>query len=556
MGISIHSRKAELYWNTVRYLRAPQILGRLKRLFHKPQIKLNVTGERSGQLVGTWQLPAKRASRMVGEQAFCFLNQAHSIQSSADWNNPQWEKLWLYNLHYFDDLTAIDAECRDSWHRALIQRWIEENPPGVGNGWEPYPTSLRIVNWIKWELAGNQLEGGWLNSLVMQAAWLKQNLETHLLGNHLFANAKALCFAGLFFEGDEADNWYRTGKRLIERELPEQVLDDGGNFELSTMYHLIFLEDLLDLVNLHRAYNRSSIEGVEERIVPMFHWLETMCHPDGEISFFNDAALGITPSVAEINDYGVRLRFLSLLGDQRHGRQDRILSDLPDSGYSRVEMGHAVALIDRAAVGPDYLPGHAHADTLSFELSLFGQRVIVNSGTSVYGTGEQRQLERGTALHSTVVIDGQDSSEVWGGFRVARRARVFNRETQQQGETVRLSACHDGYKRLSGKPLHCREWIFSEGDLSIQDSISGTGNHHFELVYPLHPDVGSVEVEDKCVVLDVSGAQVAIAFEGEGQLFCETSAYHPEFGKSVENYCLLFRGSGVLPINITTRIRW
>jgi uncharacterized heparinase superfamily protein len=101
------------------------------------------------------------------------------------------------------------------------------------------------------------------------------------------------------------------------------------------------------------------------------------------------------------------------------------LVDLPDSGYSRVEMGDAVALIDRAAVGADYLPGHAHAATLSFELSLFGQRVIVISGTSVYGSGEQRQLERGTAAHSTVVVDGENSSEVWGGFRVARRARVL-----------------------------------------------------------------------------------------------------------------------------------
>ena len=69
------------------------------------------------------------------------------------------------------------------------------------------------------------------------------------------------------------------------------------------MYHIIFLEDLLDLVNIHKAYDRSLPEGVEQRIEPMFHWLKTMCHPDGEISFFNDAALGVTPSVDEIRDY-------------------------------------------------------------------------------------------------------------------------------------------------------------------------------------------------------------------------------------------------------------
>jgi len=156
---------------------------------------------------------------MVGPQIFCFLNDTHEIDDAADWNNKQWSKLWLYNLHYFDDLTANDADRRTDWHRALIRRWIDENPPGKGNGWEPYPSSLRIVNWIKWGLIGNPMEEEWLHSLAVQVRYLSQNLETHLLGNHLFSNAKALCFAGLFFDGDEAESWYQTGQKLIEREV-------------------------------------------------------------------------------------------------------------------------------------------------------------------------------------------------------------------------------------------------------------------------------------------------------------------------------------------------
>jgi uncharacterized heparinase superfamily protein len=35
----------------------------------------------------------------------------------------------------------------------------------------------------------------------------------------------------------------------LRSELPEQVLADGGNFERSPMYHAIFLEDVLDLIN-------------------------------------------------------------------------------------------------------------------------------------------------------------------------------------------------------------------------------------------------------------------------------------------------------------------
>nr|AIA14495.1 Unknown Function [uncultured bacterium] len=170
---------------------------------------------------------------------FRFLNAEREVLTQADWNAAGVDKLWLYNLHYFDDLNAADAGARSAWHRASIEKWIAENPPDTGNGWEPYTLSLRIVNWIKWALAGNALTPTALHSLAVQCRYLSRRLEYHLLGNHLFANAKALVFAGLFFEGPEADAWLRTGLDILRREVPEQVLPDGGHFERSPMYLLL-----------------------------------------------------------------------------------------------------------------------------------------------------------------------------------------------------------------------------------------------------------------------------------------------------------------------------
>ena len=536
------------YFYTIRYLRWVQIQERCKRKIIQPIIDDTAAAKLREQVDG-WVIPAACAERMVDEQSFCFLNEAHDLVSTGDWNGATLSKLWLYNLHYFDDLTAVDAGQRAKWHRVLIQRWIDENPWGKGNGWEPYPSSLRIVNWVKWALYGNPLKYHWLHSLAIQVRYLSQNLETHLLGNHLFANAKALCFAGLFFDGEEANGWYKTGFQLVEREVVEQLCDDGGNFELSTMYHITFLEDLLDLINLHRAYSRAVPAGVESSISPMLKWLQAMCHPDGEISFFNDAALGITPAVSEIMDYAGRLGFLT------QSVKDGLV-DLPSSGYSRIAMGDAVALIDRAAVGPDYLPGHAHADTLSFELSLFGKRVVVNSGTSAYGTGEQRQVERGTATHSTVLVDGENSSEVWSGFRVARRAYVTERVNRENEQSIRLSACHNGYKRLKGKPQHCREWLFEDNALLIADHITGKGEHQAIAIFPLHPDVVLQNARLNLCDLLVDGKQVRVEFEGNGELEVVDSSYHPEFGLSIANQQLHYKVKMILPIEITTRISW
>ncbi len=140
-------------------------------------------------------------------------------------------------------------------------------------------------------------------------------------------------------------------------------------------------------------------------------------HPDGEISFFNDSTFGIAASPKELFDYSSRL------GIPITKVRKRWISKLLESGYLRIDTSPLVLLLDVALVGPDYLPGHAHADTLSFEMSLFDERIFVNSGISCYGESSERLRQRGTAAHNTVVINDQNSSEVWGGFRVARRAR-------------------------------------------------------------------------------------------------------------------------------------
>jgi hypothetical protein len=103
-------------------------------------------------------------------------------------------------LHYFNDLNAKDCKQKLALHQQLILRWITENPPSKSIGWQPYPLSMRIVNWIQWSLNNNPLSQPMLDSLVTQIRCLNQTIEYHLLGNHLIANAKALIFAGFFFK--------------------------------------------------------------------------------------------------------------------------------------------------------------------------------------------------------------------------------------------------------------------------------------------------------------------------------------------------------------------
>jgi len=121
-----------------------------------------------------------------------------------------------------------------------------------------------------------------------------------------------------------------------------------------------------------------------------------------------------------------------------------------------------------APLGPDYLLGHAHADTLSFELSVDGTRVIANGGTSRYGSGPRRAYERSTAAHNAVEVAGRDSSEVWDGFRVGRRAKPYDLAVRDWA--IRCS--HDGYCFLPGRPVHTRRWEFGEASLTVDDTVA------------------------------------------------------------------------------------
>jgi uncharacterized heparinase superfamily protein len=214
------------------------------------------------------------------------------------------------------------------------------------------------------------------------------------------------------------------------------------------------------------------------------------------------------------------------------------LSRLTESGYLRADATDAVMLMDVAPIGPDYLPGHAHADTLSFELSLFGQRVIVNGGTSQYGVGPGRDEERGTAAKSTVTVDGENSSEVWAGFRVARRARPFDLVVRQSAEGVQVDCAHDGYRRLSGHPVHRRSWRMRAGRLQVEDSVEG-GNHCSVARFHVPPAVAiTVDHSGDAGTLQLPGDRSVRWTVVRGTARVEESVYCPEFGRRDPTRCL------------------
>jgi uncharacterized heparinase superfamily protein len=521
-----------LYWHTLRHLKISQIYNRIKINLYLPEPEISPPPP----LRASSESPPifiQHPQSLTGPDEFIFLGERGTVKEYG-WDGESKERLWRYNQHYFSDLNAINSSSRHKWHLELLQHWVEKNPAARGVGWEPYPASLRIVNWVKWALSGNSLPMSCIHSLAVQVRWLSKRLETHLLGNHLLANGKALVFAGLFFQGHEAEGWLKLGLDIINRELPEQVLEDGGHFELSTMYHSIVLEDLLDLINISNYYGHPVNLEWSAIAEKMIFWLRKMIHPDGEISFFNDAAFNIAPRPRDLFSYA---QSLGIKVENNFSGSDLLVCKLENSGYIRIESKKAVAILDVASVGPDYLPGHAHADTLSFELSVLGQRLIVNGGTSCYGVSSNRMRERQTASHSTVEINGQSSSEVWGSFRVARRAYPFNLHVFADKNQVAVTCAHNGYRHMQGSPMHQRTWLFKGDGIEIQDIIYGP---EIQAVarFIIHPDILVFRISEAVWGLRFPQGDLIMAFIENGTSSMQNGFYAPEFGKIMPAQCL------------------
>ena len=223
---------------------------------------------------------------------------------------------------------------------------------------------------------------------------------------------------------------------------------------------------------------------------------------------------------------------------------------LLDTGYMRATNDNACLFVDMAEIGPDYLPGHAHADTLNFELSLFGDRWIVDSGCSTYEVGDERLRQRGTAAHNTVIVDDEDSSEVWSSFRVARRGRPVDVAASHDDGDIRISGGHSGYMRLKGRVMHYREFHLNDDQLRIVDEVTGKPQSAVANIL-LHPDVVVSQSEDG-FDLSRGDSRASLSFNGgKGEVMDAT--WHPEFGLSIPTHRISVT---MLGNSLVTVLRW
>ncbi len=453
-----------------------QIWYRIRRIFRTvTRYKPNLLIPKTGYPLALEPIILKADS--FNNFSFTFLNQTVTFSndsvisaksdSEINWKVENYGKLWAYNLNYMDYLLQKRMEPETGLR--LIKNFIDnlqENTTGL----ESYPISLRSINWIKFisaypaALMEQNLEYSntidTINaSLYAQYGILRKNLEFHLLGNHLLENGYSLLFGAFYFRDNQI---WTLAKQLLEKELEEQILQDGAHFELSPMYHQILTDRLLDSVNLLKNNKvfpdqESLLTLLVIKASKMINWLNAVTFSSGEIPLLNDSAFGIAPTTDQLNKYAGRLGIPD--------RENSLSLILSNSGFRKFFSDDYECLFDLGEIGPRYQAGHAHADTFTFELYVRGNPFIVDTGTSTYDHGKRRLLERGTKSHNTVTISDIDSSYMWASHRVGSRATIKT----NVDENGKIIASHSGYRKFNSTLV--REIEASYNQIIITDVI-------------------------------------------------------------------------------------
>lgn len=530
---------------TLRYLRASQVAAQLRTRLFASWHDASWVAERTPpsppgvrwRPVARWLTPDPQANTSADLLAgrFTFVGEQRDLAWPPDWTGGRGSLLWRYNFQYLEWIWALPPDER----LAAALAWTAGHPPSRDAvGWSPYPTSVRLHTLCL--LCGNEAAADALwPAIWRQAEHLSRRLEYHLLGNHLLENGIALALAGACFAGPAADRWRQIGIELLRRQLAEQVLADGMHFERSPMYQVRLTHALATLANTGDAEIR---ELVVEPLGRMKAALATVCHPDGQIALLNDAAFGIYAEPMAV------IAFAQAVG----AAGPAVVPDtLPEAGYyvGRNARGDAV-FYDAGPLGPDYLPGHAHGDMFSFELSLAGRRVVVDGGTYDYVASPMRSYCRSTVAHNTVSIDGADQAEFWGAFRVGRRGKPHDVRRQAASDGFTVSGWHDGFRHLRGAPVHHRTVRWHDaGVVVIRDDVTGRRPGVIASRIHLHPDCRVVEAGRRSVKLACGDLCWSVTVADGPPPRLDEGWYCPRFGVRQRSQVLVFE-------SVADRVRW
>jgi hypothetical protein len=511
--------------------------------------------------------------------------------------------VWELNRHYHIVTLAKSAFLTNNEELATkacqqLVSWIDQNPPGYGVNWtSALEAALRIINWC-WAIAFLRPTAAFQQdqfiklsqSVYQQAAYIFRHFSKYSsANNHLVGEAAGLVFAGFCFPWfDQATLWQKTGLRILQEQLPLQLLPDGVSAEQSINYLIFFLDFNLLAWRLANINHIAPPETLLQRLTQTASFIQTIMRPNGTFPTIGDSD---DAHVVRLDESGDAHRLQSVLAsilleidkqavlprkDEKtfwlfgpSSLQNKIKPTpsppstlFPNGGYAVLRHESTLMTFDFGPLGYLSTAAHGHADALSITLSVANQPILIDPNTYAYQEGyEWRDYFRSTAAHNTIRVDSLDQSNIQGPFLWGKQAKAKLVKWDSQSMIDRVAASHDGYADLD--VTHKRIIHFHKPNkFVVTDCLEGTKQHYIELFWHFAETL-SLERDGQKVNLTNPNVAATLIVSKHKDLIIElyngstdpilgwtSSSYGHKNPTNVLRYC----GYVNLPLTITTNI--
>lgn len=525
--------KISKYWNTVKYLKPVQVVYQVRNKFakkkrtyyHKLPVECREVGVAIHELDCDGLLEERFKPELIKSGQVSLLNQIVDLKYSRAYTNTL-KPLIVNNIFYFEygiALASLYQKTKDVDYWELFKKCYEDYLNAHSDLKSVYSMALHIPNvLIALELFGDVEEKEFREKvyceLYSQYQYIATHQEKHLLANHYFEDLKALIIASYLYKDDQKLKGYLKD---FKKQCKEQILKDGVHYELSLMYHKLILEDVMRIAMLAKQPD-----------FPECGWLTPLIQRMTDACFSLEKGIGRTPLFNDAGDNVAKTcEQLCLAAGKQFGIKPVLNNVFKESGYYKLYDGNKALIIDAGKIGVDYQPAHGHCDCLSFELSVDGKPLFVNSGTYEY-QGDLRKYFRKTRAHNTVEIDGHEQSQCWGGFRVSKR--ISKVKASYENSTV-----VGQYKNYAGE-VHERSISLSKGILNVADIIKAKEGVSVKSYLHIAP---GYKIDGDFIMKNDGGALCKIISESCSfvkETNKELDSYAPNFGKMEKGCCLVF----------------
>lgn len=515
-----------------------------------------------------------------------------------------WELSRLQHLPTLGIASALSGEARFR-ERAVahVASFLAENPVYRGVNWRcTMDVALRASQILAAEgyLRGAGDERFWSNllkALLLHARYILDNLEDGpVRGNHYLSDLAGLYLCGLGLpELREAPGWREFGRESLVSEMRRQVTVEGLDYEASLSYHAFATEMFLFPALLGAEKGDPFPAPYLEKLEKMLQAAAILIRPDGTLPQIGDNDDGRflifsqyhrprrdwRPLMALGAFLFRRPEWLPLAGDAwvegawvlggpfvrwRQSLSPRSGGPFPpfrshafaEAGVYQLGAGPVQMVVDAGGVGQGGNGGHAHNDTLAFDLFAFGREILPDRGTGVYTPDlALRSRFRSTRAHNTIRVDGEEMNPFpEEPFRLipADSPRVLRWRLGERYAYLRAE--HSGYRRLPGGVVHRRAILLdrAKGVFRIEDRLEGEGWHRFEGSFHLAPGWSAAAGEEGWTALDAEG-RTEIRFTwirrpAGGRLRVEEDLHSPSYGVTRKAWTVRAEWEGEAPCTI------